>query len=91
MNGYFKEKCLYIQEMSGKRESIFDILMMNYLFTSLAQTSRYYKCTINTSTKVMECVQTNIEDGSVCVPSSVPVGKESEFLSNSAKIPVKII
>ena len=73
--------------MSG-RESIFDILTLNRFFRG---PPRYYKCIMNGNMKFMECVKTDTEDGSISIPSSIPVGEEADFLSKGAKIPVKIL
>jgi hypothetical protein len=46
---------------------------------------------MNGNMKFMECVKTDTEDGSISIPSSIPVGEEADFLSKGAKIPVKIL
>lgn len=73
--------------MSSK-DSIFDILMMSNLFTR--PTPRYYACKINMNSHDMECTPTDVEEGTVKVPSSVPKGGDAEWISKAAKIAVKI-
>jgi len=73
--------------MSSK-DSIFDILLMSNLF--VRPTPRFYTCKINTGTHIMECTPTEIEDGTVKVPSSVPKSDDAEWISKATNIAVKI-
>ena len=73
--------------MSSK-DNIFDILMMSNLFTRPAP--RYYACKIHMGSRSMECTLTDVEEGTVKVPSSVPKGGDAEWISKAANIAVKI-
>jgi hypothetical protein len=73
--------------MSSK-ETIFDILLMNNLFTRASP--RFYLCKINMATHIMECTRTDSEDGTIKIPSSVPKDKDAEWISKAANIAVKI-
>ena len=61
---------------------------MSNLFTR--PTPRFYTCKVNMTTRGMECTPTDVEEGTVRVPSSVPKGKDAEWISKATNIAVKI-